>query len=230
MEDKINKFERTGCLDEIDIAHYVSLQCAKPERRRIESHLAECSLCRRELVLLTQAQNEIQNESQWDKLPATIHEEAMKFIRDKIDNQPIDNQQADILKIVLEWMKDHWEIVSHTGNLVLHHLFSVRGNSSHNKADLPSITKEMKQHLIKVDLSRAALDNKLDFKIGARKIKREKAVCKIRCVLRDGKNQKDLGDFTRDNTVSFDGLSSGEYLVEIERQGKIIGKIALHLL
>ena len=104
--------DRRKCPDETYINRYALHQCSIEERREIEAHLAECSLCRREAVYLTKAQSDIQDEEKWGKLPDRVYKKAMALVK------TVTEPKTSHLEICLRFLREQWEIVRHTGLLM----------------------------------------------------------------------------------------------------------------
>ncbi len=223
LTDKFDKSERGSCPDEIHINRYVLHQCSKKERQEIETHLIKCHLCRMEVVLLIQTSMKIHNEENWAELPERVYNKGMALIK-----RMTDPQEESYLDICLRFIREQWEIVRHTGTLILQPALATRGGDAASTSALSTVVKEFNGYKVEIDLKRD-IKEAVDLQVRVKKSKDETLVPQVSFTLRDEKRQRNLKELIKDGAISFEGLRPGEYSIKIFQQGRSIGDIILDL-
>ena len=219
MKNLKDKLKRKPCPDEILINRYVLHQCSQKERNEIESHLAECPFCRKEVVFLTQSQADIQNEEAWDELPEWMINKSMGLVKE-IKNS--------MLEIFLQYIRGQWKIIRHSGIFVPQPVPAAREDASAHKVALPALIKEFNEYRVEVFFE-GDVEGAINVRIKVKKILDGDLLSKVQFILNDEKEQKIIITHIGDGMASFEGLSPGEYSIGISQQQKNIGTIALNL-
>jgi len=219
MKNLKDKLKRKTCPDETLINRYVLHQCSQKERHEIETHLSECPFCRKEVVFLTQSQAEIQDEEQWDELPEWMINKSMGLVKE-IKNS--------MLEIFLQFIRGQWKIVRHSGIFVPQPVPAAREDASAHKVALPPLIKEFKEYRVEVSFE-GDVEGAINVRVKVKKIPDGDLVSKVQFILNDEKEQKIITSLIGDGMAFFEGLSPGEYSIDIAQQKKNIGTISLNL-
>ncbi|MGA1865101.1 MAG: zf-HC2 domain-containing protein [bacterium] len=222
MNDKNSKPDRSECPDEILINRYVLHQCSSKERKEIEAHLIECSLCRYEVVSLTDSQPEIQDDKKWGDLPERVFEKGLELIK------KMQGSQKAPLEICLKFIQNKWNIIRHTGILIPQPTLALRRETSLQTDQVSTLIKEFNGYRVEADI-KGNKEGTLDLKIRVKKSTEENLLSKVDFSLRDQKRQRILAESTRDGMICFEGILPGDYFINIKQSGQIIGEISIHL-
>lgn len=222
MNDIQNKLERIECPNEILINRYVLHQCSPEERKEIEAHLIKCSLCRYEVVSLTETLPEIQDDKKWGDLPERILKKGMELIKKK------QGSQRAPLEICLQFIHNKWNIIRHTGILIPQPILAVRRETPLQTDKVSTLVKEFNGYRVEADI-KGNKEGTLDLKIRVKKSEEENLLSKVDFSLRDQKRHRILEESTRDGMICFEGILPGDYSINIRQLGQIIGEISIHL-
>ncbi len=224
MDEIVDTLDRRTCLDEIKINRYILHQCSTKERQGIESHLRKCSLCRYEVICLTKAQSEIQNEKRWEELPEHLYLKGMEIVKE-MKEAPV---KASALEICLRLIGERWKIVRHTGIMISQPVLAARGKIPGKKKKISTIVKEFNGFRVEVDI-KADKEGTLDLFIRVKSFDDYSLIQKVMFTLMDEKKQKILEKSTQDGEITFEGLEPGAYSIHITHKERRIGEIKLDL-
>lgn len=222
MNDIQYKPDRSECPNEILISRYVLHQCSPKERREIEAHLIKCSLCRYEVVSLTETQPEIQDDKKWGDVPERILKKGMELIKRK------QGSQSAPLEICLRFIHNKWNIIRHTGILTPQPILAVRGETPLQIDKVSTLVKEFNEYRVEAEI-KGNKEGTLDLKIRVKKSEEGSLLAKVDFSLRDQKRHRILEESTRDGMICFEGISPGDYSVNIRHLGQVVGEISINL-
>ncbi|MBN2372494.1 zf-HC2 domain-containing protein [bacterium] len=222
MKETNVSFKRGKCLDEILISRYVHQLCSSKERQDIESHLAKCPSCRKELVNLAKLEKEIQNEGEWEPLPDRLFKKGMKIIKDMKEHN------KGSLEICLRFVHDTLNLLRHTGNLIPQPVLAVRSETCLKDASAKTIAKEFNGYHVEAEI-KGNKDRTLDLEILIKRSRDQTSLSQVDFILKDKKTQRTLETLTRDGSACFEGIQPGVYYVELVHRNSPIGKISIEL-
>lgn len=217
--DKIN---RNVCPNENSINHYILHKCSTKERQEIEEHLIKCPICRREIVILTQANAEIQDKKKWDEIPDQVHIKESALIKDLTD------PHESYMDICLRFIREKWEIIRYTGILTPQPSLSLRGNIPEEKDILSNIVKEFNGYNVETDIKEGTKGT-IDLQVRVRRTRDGQLESEMNYTLQDEIKQRILEDYTQGGEIFFKGLRPGRYLIKIAHSERVIGNIILDL-
>ncbi len=223
----IFKDNKKDCLNDIQIVSYALKKCSDKEHKEIEAHIAKCNRCFNEVVSLIKAQPIIMDEKQWgEALDLTAEKEKIL----KIYNDMLIKLKTFVIVVQLA-KKQLVRLINHNGNIYhpVRLLSAQRGSASEEPSKaIPTIFKIFNGYRAEVKIETKG-DEAIDIHIKVKKAQIGTLVPQVTFMLIEDKETKELAEFTRDGTISFQNLKPGEYTIKIIKSGKFIGIIALNL-
>lgn len=227
MHDIKNIKDRYGgdtCLDETRINKYVLRQCSAKERQDIEAHLAICSQCRREVVLLKKIQPDIQDDKKWCQLPQGLYSKAIALVKG-MSGSPVTTPNVPVLEICIRFVCEKWEVIRHTGRIMPQPAFAIRGDMPEKGVILSNIVKEFDEFRVEAGVNENA-EGTVDLHIRVKRLEDTRLKPQLRFILTDIKRGRILEESIREGEISFEGLEQGLYSIRITQQERPVGEIS----
>ena len=208
-----NKADRTCCPDEETLAEFLTGNLADDTRERIDAHLAVCSYCAQELVVLykTTEADEV------TRVPTRVMERAMALVSEK----------RLFFDLAVRLVQDSIELISTSGRVVPLLSPAVRGEIKATEGNALQVEQDMGPFKVAVEIDINSADA---CRLVANVAEAEGRPAEgIRLTLNSG-DREQASLLTRSGVVVFDRIAPGEYSVELSEAGRSLGKIRLNLM
>ncbi len=222
-KNKINSFNQECdheevCPDENLLGRYLENLLEEKESEVIEKHLGQCSNCMQQIEIF----NEVKSDSEQGTLssfPYKVRQNAIRlFSLYKTRNT---------LDIVIEFIKDHWELMKNSGMALATPALVTRGNESesgfipffHIKKEFDDCITNAKVENIKDDV--------FSLRVFVKDKKQKFLLRKVDIKLIDLIRQRKLEEILCDGQAIFEGIKVGAYKIELSQETKELGQIYL---
>jgi hypothetical protein len=210
--------ERESCLADTVLSHYIDGALEEAAREKVEFHLAECNSCL-DLVLLHKKLTQDEAIETASHVPEILLQKAKSLVPEK-------QTQVDIFDIVLKFAKETIDIIKNPGNLAISYSAApvpVRGEKQSIPTNLVTLSKTVNDLMCDIEVEKVG-DGHVNIKIFTKMVKSGKPPEKLRISLFNP-HQEIASNFAENGEAHFEGLMFGEYVIQINKQGKKIGQV-----
>lgn len=213
--------QKTECPSEEILAEYLERELTPDTASSLESHLASCSACTEQVILL----NRVLNNPETISPPAHLIEEAKGLVSGT-------SLATNFLEIILVFGQEVCQVIRTTGEVLQTAGLtaipvSVRGESVTERAVVTKISKNFDSAFVEVHIEKLSVSS-FRIKVVTLDPTSRKPLNDLRISLfRDRREMESL--LTHEGAATFTGLAFSRYKLEVIKANSLIGEILLDL-